>query len=347
MLQHWQEGAYLAWKSGLLREALQRAGYDDPPVAPIVRNAPQQRRRMDLAVQRQGGGVAIGLHARDGPVIGLETCLVLHPALFALIAPLRPQVASLQAVRREASVIANLLDDGIDLLLRSDAELTVQDRMGLIAFARREKLLRLSWAKGNGEPEPIVVLRPPVITLSGIAVQPPAGAFLQASAASEVAIIEAVLAGLPDRLPARARLADLYAGCGTLSFALAQRARVTAFESDAASLGALRRAVNGAGLSGRVEPVQRDLARQPVNPAEVTAYAAVVLDPPHAGAPTQTAQLAAAKIERIIYVSCNPAALARDARMLHTAGYRLVHAVPIDQFLWSARLESVCVFTQS
>ena len=58
----------------------------------------------------------------------------------------------------------------------------------------------------------------------------------------------------------------------------------------------------------------------------------------------QAAQLAAAKPERLIYVSCNPAALARDARLLRDAGYRLLAATPIDQFLWSARLESVCVF---
>src|ERR1035437_5925495 len=54
--------------------------------------------------------------------------------------------------------------------------------------------------------------------------------------------------------------------------------------------------------------------------------------------------IAASGIKRVIYVSCNPAALARDAKLLHDAGYRLLAATPVDQFLWSARLESVCVF---
>jgi 23S rRNA (uracil1939-C5)-methyltransferase len=71
---------------------------------------------------------------------------------------------------------------------------------------------------------------------------------------------------------------------------------------------------------------------------------AVVLDPPFDGAAAQTAQIAAAKVPVVIYVSCNPATLARDARLLHRAGYRLRAATPIDQFLWSERLESVCVF---
>jgi 23S rRNA (uracil1939-C5)-methyltransferase len=70
----------------------------------------------------------------------------------------------------------------------------------------------------------------------------------------------------------------------------------------------------------------------------------VLLDPPHAGALEQTGQIAASRIKRVIYVSCNPAALARDAKLLHDGGYRLLAATPVDQFLWSARLESVCVF---
>jgi 23S rRNA (uracil1939-C5)-methyltransferase len=56
-------------------------------------------------------------------------------------------------------------------------------------------------------------------------------------------------------------------------------------------------------------------------------------------------QIARAGVKRVIYVSCNPAALARDAAVLAAAGYRLQSASAIDQFLWSARLEAVLVFT--
>jgi 23S rRNA (uracil1939-C5)-methyltransferase len=70
----------------------------------------------------------------------------------------------------------------------------------------------------------------------------------------------------------------------------------------------------------------------------------VVLDPPHNGAAAQIAQIAASTVPTVIYISCNPATLSRDARLLHAAGYRLAAATAIDQFLWSARLESVSVF---
>ncbi|HET6307353.1 MAG TPA: class I SAM-dependent RNA methyltransferase, partial [Rhodopila sp.] len=77
---------------------------------------------------------------------------------------------------------------------------------------------------------------------------------------------------------------------------------------------------------------------------ELGAFAAVVLDPPHAGAAVQIEQIAASAVKVVVYVSCNPATLARDARALRLAGYKLAAATAIDQFLWSARVESVSVF---
>jgi tRNA/tmRNA/rRNA uracil-C5-methylase (TrmA/RlmC/RlmD family) len=79
---------------------------------------------MDLAARRSRGGVVLGLHRqRSREVVDLTMCLVLHPALVGLMSPLRGLLARLQAFRREGSVIANLLDSGIDLLVRSDASL--------------------------------------------------------------------------------------------------------------------------------------------------------------------------------------------------------------------------------
>ncbi|HVC63346.1 MAG TPA: RsmD family RNA methyltransferase [Acetobacteraceae bacterium] len=360
VLQHWRDAEYRAWKTGLLDAALRRAGFADPRIEPIQVTPGQSRRRMDLAARRTPRGVVVGLHARipssanwervphpADTICDLTECQVLHPALFALIAPLRPLLTRLQSLHREASVIANLLDHGADLLLRTDAPLNRSDRERLIGFARTHRLLRLSTAPLHGEAEPVVVLQPPRITLSGVTVEPPPGAFLQASRDGETAIVQAVLAGLPEKPPARARVGELYAGSGSITLALAQRVRVAAWEGDAAAAAALRQAVNRSGLAGRVTVAQRDLARQPVPAGELAGFAAVVLDPPFAGAAVQMAPIAAAKSARVIYVSCNPAVLARDARVLHEAGYALQVATPVDQFLWSARLESVCVFVRT
>ena len=211
----------------------------------------------------------------------------------------------------------------------------------------------MSWAHrsdaaGSGAPETICLLRAAITTLSGITVRPPPGAFLQATEAGERAIVDAVLRGLPARLPARPRIAELYAGCGTLTFTLAGARtgalRVAAWEGDAASVGALQQGINQGGLAGRVTATQRDLVRQPLSAKELAGFAVVVLDPPHAGAAAQTAQIAAAGVPTVVYVGCNPATFGRDARLLHGAGYALAGATAIDQFLWSARVETVCVF---
>jgi len=339
-LQHWDDEAYAAWKRGLLVGALQRAGYQHPAVAGLRRSPPRSRRRMDLAMRRIGAAVQVGLHERHGQaVVDVLECHVLHPALFALVAPLRLLLGGLGLLRREGSAMVNLLDTGPDLLLRSDVPPDVTDRTKLTAFARRHGLARIAWAPGPGRAaEPICVLRPCIVSLSGQVVGMPPGAFLQATAEGEAAITAAVLGAVP----ARSRVVELHAGCGTITHALAEVARVAAYEGDAEACAALRRSIGARPIT----VTQRDLAHRPLTAREFSGANAVVLDPPHAGAAAQMPALAASDVPVVVYVSCNPATLARDARMLREAGYQLISAVPIDQFLWSARLESVAVFAK-
>ncbi len=344
-LQHWDETAYLEWKQGRLAAALRRAGFEDPVIAPIIRGSPGARRRMDLAVRRGPDGLRVGLHRlRGSDVIDLTECAVLHPLLLALIAPLRTVLAGLAGVRREASVVANLLDGGPDLLLRTDGALTTPDRTKLTDFARARHLPRISWAFGNDSPEAVCVLQPPVTSLSGVTITPPPGAFLQATREGEAAIVAAVLDGLPAKRGAKARALELFAGCGTISFALADRIRVLAIEGDEALVAACHNGINHAGLMGKLEIRRRDLVRQPLLANEFSGFAVIVLDPPQAGAAAQMPFIAQAKVPVVIYVSCDPVSLGRDAAVLHNAGYRLEQVTPIDQFLWSARLEAVAVF---
>jgi 23S rRNA (uracil1939-C5)-methyltransferase len=343
-LQHWATAPYQDWKRDLLVSALTRAGYENPEVAPLIPSPPNSRRRMDLAAERRGPALVLGFHQRRGGIIDIDACPVLAPALEALIAPMRQMLRRLTALKREASVIVNLLDSGPDILLKLDVTPDAADRRLIAEFAAAQNAPRISFARGAQTPEIAIQHRRPTALLSGIEVLPPPGAFLQATLQGEAAIISAVLAGLPKKKTLKDRVADLYAGSGTLTFALVPHFRVAAYEGDPAATSALRAAANAAVLTGRIETAHRDLVRQPLMAKELATFAGVVLDPPFDGAALQIAQIATAKPPRVIYVSCNPAALSRDAKTLHSAGYRLVSATPIDQFLWSARLESVVVF---
>lgn len=346
-LQQWQAQPYGAWKFGFLAEALDRAGFSGMALAPLVRTQPHTRRRMDLAARRIAGKMVLGLHRNRSPDIeDLSVCPVLHPSLASLIAPLRKVLAGTGLLRREGSAIGNLVDDGVDLLLRTDAEPTAADRTRLASFAEANGVTRISWAQGKDEPEPIATLRPSIVTFSGVPVAIPPGAFLQASREGEAAIVAAVLAGLPEKPVAKARIAELYAGCGTLTFPLSQRGRVTAWEGDSAASGALRAAANASGFASRITVEARDLARRPVTAADLRGFDAVVLDPPYAGAAAQVEQIAASAVGRVMYVSCNPVSFSRDARALFQAGFRCVSATAVDQFLWSAPVESVVTFAR-
>jgi len=331
-------------KSLVLRNALIRAGYENPPVAPLVEIPLQTRRRADLGATRSGTVIALGLHkARNTEVVDMQECMLLDPRIFALLPPLRVLLRSLEGFRRVASVIINLLDNGPDILLRTDAVLTGPDRSKIIGFARAHNTPRISVATDKAEPEPIIILDAPVITLSGIPVEPAPGAFLQASPAGEAAIIAATLAGLP-KLSTKSRVVELFAGIGTLTFALAKLARIEAYEGSLDAVAAQERAIRSENLAGRITLTQRDLTRRPLQNVDLAGVAAIVLDPPYAGAANQMKFLAASAIPRIIYISCNPNALGSDAYVIRAAGYRLLSATPIDQFPYSANLESVVVF---
>ena len=104
---------------------------------------------------------------RSTDVVDLTTCLVLRPELVALMPPLRRLLTRLQALHREGSVIANLLDSGPDVLLRTDAPLQLADRIALTEFARAHALPRIAWAQGTDDPEPVAILRPPTTSLCG------------------------------------------------------------------------------------------------------------------------------------------------------------------------------------
>jgi len=334
-------------KSAFLATALTKASYPNAALSPLIETPLRTRRRVDLAATRTGATITLGLHrARSHDVVDMTECVLLNPSIVNLLPALRILLRGLECFRRAGSVIINWLDAGSDILLRMDAEATDIDRRRLIEFARTNNVLRISIAKGMAEQNLVAMLAPPIITFSGVPVEPAPGAFLQASPAGETEIINATLAGLP-KLAAKSRVVELYAGIGTLSFALARHARVEAYEGAADAVAAQDLAIRRHNLAGRMSISHRDLSRRPLKVSEMTGAAALVLDPPYAGAGLQMKNLSLSGIPRIIYISCNPEALAQDAAQLHHAGYRLLTATPIDQFPFSENLESVVVFAKS
>jgi 23S rRNA (uracil1939-C5)-methyltransferase len=230
-----------------------------------------------------------------------------------------------------------LTDQGVDIALKGVEVVGLEAVEGLTSFCERYSLARLSIDESYGlevryEPQPVTV------TLGGLVVPFPPGAFLQATADGEAALIEAVR----EACRGSGRLADLFAGLGT--FTLSLEGQIVAAEAGRDVAGALKMAAARSGRHLAVE--HRDLYRRPFDRAELAAFDAVVLDPPRAGAAEQVRELAASGVSRIAYVSCNPATFARDAETLSAGGYRLNWARPVGQFRWSTHVELAAAFSR-
>jgi len=265
----------------------------------------------------------------------------LTPGLLALLPVLREGLDSVLQENESAQLVLLETETGVDLLLRTRRDPDLAVRQALAALAEAADLARISWAEPDGPAEPIALRRPPRVTFGGVAVEPPPGGFLQPSLEGEAALTRLVLGSLP---AAPARVLDLYAGCGSFTFPLAERARVHAVEGDQAALDALWAAARRADLAGRVGTEARDLARRPLEPSELAGFDCAVFDPPRAGAREQAERIARSELPAAVAVSCNPNTFARDARILVDGGFTLADVTPLDQFPWSGHVELVAGF---
>lgn len=337
--QHMSPGLYNEWKRRQIETALSHAGVV-APVAGIVDAHGAGRRRVTFHARREGPGMLVGfMVARSHDLIAVPECPVLASGLSRAPAAAQLVANRLGGSNKPLDIQVTASEAGLDIDVRGHGPAGDKLRLSLTEAAERLDLARLSM---HGEA--IVERRPPQQRMGKAMVAPAAGGFLQATAAGEEVIAALVLAGLPKKAK---RVADLFAGCGPISFRLAEQAQVHAVESDKAAILALTRA---AGASQGLKPIStevRDLFRRPLLEHELNAFDAVVLDPPRAGAEAQARRLAAAKTGTVIYVSCDAATFARDAAILIAGGYALEGVTPVDQFRYSAHIELVGVFRRA
>lgn len=330
-LQHVDDEAYRGYLVSRVEMALAQhevtTEIREPHLSP-----PNSRRRASLRALKLGQGAVIGFNAaKSHRIVDMQEDHILRPELLELIGPLRQLLAAILQPRRTAEVQLTLVDQGVDVLLKGVEPRGIEAMESLTAFAVVQRVARLSLDQGLGS-ETVYEPQPVTITLSGVAVAFPHGAFLQATAGGEAALVGAVREATSD---AR-RVADLFSGLGT--FALAADAAYAAEASrDAAA--SLKRA------APRMTVEHRDLYRRPLDAGELKGFDAVILDPPRAGAEEQVRGLVGLGLSRISYVSCNPATFARDAKTLADAGYKLEWVRPVGQFRWSTHVELAACFS--
>ena len=352
-LQHLAADAQLEHKQRDLLDKLAHIGKVHPErVAPPLRGARwgyRRKARLGCRLVPAKGGVLAGFRERHANLVAdIRECHVLPPAVGQGIVALRALLTGLE-VRDAVPQLEFAAGDGVVLMvLRHLRPLGEADREALRGFARRTGI---AVALQAGGPDSIVALEPPVLPamsyrLEAFDLELGFGPldFVQVNAAINEALVERAVAAV-DPAPGEPVL-DLYCGLGNFSLALARRgARVTGVEMGAAMVERARDNAARNGI-GSADFHAGDLSREESAARWAAAgFQAWLLDPPRSGAAALVAALDRDPPRRIVYVSCNPATLARDAgALVNGHGYRLHEVSVVDMFPHTNHVESLAVF---
>jgi 23S rRNA (uracil1939-C5)-methyltransferase len=337
-LQHINENAYRAWKIAKVKTTLARSGIT-PKIwgEPIFLPAATRRRTTLALLKTNEKTLILGYHApRSHKITSINTCLILEPELDNIIQKLRPYLLQLAPSKTPLDItIQN--SGGIDVMLTGEwGNFNLAQNEALAAMMNDLSISRIARRKNETTAPEILLARAAIIkTFGALKVNLPPAAFLQASAEGEAALTTIV----KHHAQGSKHIADLFCGSGTFTGHLLDLgATVHAVDSDTAAINALKHP--------KLTTAKRNLFKEPLKQSELSTFDCIVFDPPRAGAKAQTENLVYANTPKIIAVSCNPATFARDAKiLLEDGGYTLQSLTIVDQFVWSAHVEIVALFT--
>ncbi|HCY61788.1 MAG TPA: 23S rRNA (uracil(1939)-C(5))-methyltransferase RlmD [Oxalobacteraceae bacterium] len=363
-MQHLEPAAQVAAKQRVLEDNLTHLGKVQAAtiLRPIYGPTWGYRYRARISVRNvvKKGGVLVGFHEKRSSFIAdMKTCEILPPNVSALLVPLRELVASLSIVDQvpqlELAVGAGEHENVTVLVMRNMAPLSADDEAKLKAFADLHKIHWWLQPKGPDTVHPFYPVDSKleyVLPEFGIRMPFRPTDFTQVNHQINRVLVARALRLL--EVQPQDRVADLFCGIGNFTLPLATQAReVMGIEGSTALT---ERALQNAEFNGLADKTTfqcRNLFE--IGADDVIAlgkFDRMLVDPPREGA--QAVSLALAELsktrpdmlpKRIVYVSCNPATLARDAgTLVHEAGYVLQKAGVVNMFPHTAHVESIAVF---
>lgn len=352
-LQHLAPAAQVALKQRQLVEALRRVGKIEPETiaAPITGPSLGYRRRARLGAKfvDKRGTTLVGFRERSSPFLAaLETCAVLDPRVGQKLRAIGECLSTL-SIRRELPQIEIACAGPVALVLRVLQPPTGEDRARLTQLALEHDFeLYLQ----SGGPNTVAPMTPPAARLdyspdgSADRLQFQPTDFIQINSAISQQVVRQAIDWLRPQ-PGEPVL-ELFCGLGNFSIPLARSgARVTAVEGDASLVARARANAQALGLDADFHAADLFLPRADA-PWLQAPFDAVLLDPPRAGAEAMMPVIGARKPRRIVYVSCHPGTLARDAGLLvHGHGYRLMRTGVMDMFPHTTHVESMALFERA
>lgn len=354
-LQHLNQEAQIHIKQTLLLDSLQRIGKVVPEsiLAPLLSTGLHYRNKARLSVRfvnkKQKALVGFREKSNSRYIADIDSCTILHAELGNRLADLKDLIASLDNPHAIAQIELAAGDKEIALIFRNLEILNAADELKLKNFAQRYQFIIFMQPEG---PESVYLLYPPnaasflkyshVVENINFYFHP--NDFMQVNAEINQTMVSQALDLLA--LKSQDNVLDLFCGLGNFSLPIAKYAHwVTGIEGSdtmverATMNAALNHIVNCSFLCSNLDQPQILL------PYKNQGINKVLLDPPRAGALEIVKSISYISPETIVYVSCNPATLARDSGILvHDHGYRLKAAGVMDMFSHTAHVESMVLF---
>jgi 23S rRNA (uracil1939-C5)-methyltransferase len=339
----WQHVSYdeqLRWKRAAVIDALQRiGGIDAAPVRAVVPSPRALGYRNRLRLRFENGRLGF-YQARTHSLVPIADCLIAEEPVRQALPAVERFVATLDTRVTRVEIASRGVLPGVVLAINSKGRLRRADSHRVEDFLRRRDhgvsgvaMWGRGWQRRWGD------VRRREAVEEDLRIETQAASFGQVNSdANRLLVASVVQAAAPQ---AGDRVLDLYAGAGNFSLPLARRCRrVDAVEADARSAETGRECAAHHGIRNvefHAEAVERFLARSCERSPDL-----VIVNPPRDGLTATTKAIARLGAPRLVYVSCNPATLARDMRELVAAGYELQSVTPVDLFPHTFHVESVC-----
>lgn len=349
-LQHLEASAQILFKQDLLQEQLKHLGqctaekWLEPMQAKSF--AYRSKARFSVHYLSQNKKIAVGFKQMDGiRVMDLASCLVLQQKLENLLPHFSALIAQLNPKQKVTEISCAMGDDDIAVIVQHMTDFVTTDLEQLIAFAQKH---HIDFYTCQGKSTTLIKLWPehtphrlhytlPHYQLT-LAFHP--NEFTQINSAVNALMIDKMIALL--ELQAHDQVLDLFCGMGNLSLPIARFAKqVWGIEGSAKMV---QQAQDNA-IANQLSNTSFLTAnlKQPLNLSQFPANK-IVIDPPRSGAIEILPAIVSLKAERIVYISCNPATLARDAAYLTQHGYALNKAGVMDMFPQTQHVESIALF---
>ena len=346
LLQHWNFEDYVSWKLEKISLPILKIS-PTTMIKAIKTSSIKSRRHAKFKAKKYKSNTIIGFNEyRSKYITKIKECLIIESKLQRFIHDLEKPLHKLLGIGDEIDVHANLLDNGIDLLISGIDKIDYQKLNIFVDAISKSSVIRFHRKLKDNTNE--LLFTTDLSSLSNKSFSsitfPPPGGFLQATIEGENAILESVMLGLNENKKTKL-ICELFCGSGTITLPLLKKLyQIHAFELDKESLKSLDIAARKESFGNRVKTKVRDLKNFPLTSDELSKYDAIIVDPPRSGAKLQFLNIARSNVSIIVSISCNVNTFVRDAKILIESNYELKWVQPIDQFLFSAHVELVAIF---